>query len=131
MLLSVYSLFIRFSVPRPFFIFLGKPQWVKISGPDEVVAGVSALYECSAICSRTCYYTWNVKGQSFPGSKFTLIENGVDTSISLACTVTDEDHKHFVSEIRSVTVISMFILQQREFELSLKTFMFSCFHTLN
>ncbi|XP_053481190.1 hemicentin-2 isoform X2 [Ictalurus furcatus] len=83
-----------------------KPQWVKISGPDEVVAGVSALYECSAICSRTCYYTWNVKGQSFPGSKFTLTENGVDTFISLACTVTDEDHKHFVSEIRSVTVIN-------------------------
>ncbi|KAF4088390.1 hypothetical protein AMELA_G00082420 [Ameiurus melas] len=83
-----------------------KPQLVKISGPDEVVAGVSALYECSAICSRTCYYTWNVKDKSFPGSKFTLTENGVDKFISLACTVTDEDHKHFVSEIRSVTVIN-------------------------
>ncbi|MCI4374685.1 hypothetical protein PGIGA_G00009200 [Pangasianodon gigas] len=83
-----------------------KPQWVKLSGPDEVIAGVSALYECSAVCSRTCYYTWNLKGQSFPGSKFTLTENGVDKFISLTCTVTDEDHKYFVSKITSVTVIN-------------------------
>ncbi|KAK2855121.1 hypothetical protein Q7C36_006990 [Tachysurus vachellii] len=83
-----------------------KPQMVRISGPDEVVAGVSTIYECSAFCSRTCYYTWNVKEQSFPGSKLTLTENGVDNFISITCTVTDEDNKHFVSEVRSVTVIN-------------------------
>ncbi|TSZ83248.1 Hemicentin-1 [Bagarius yarrelli] len=84
----------------------GKPTHVMLSGPDEVVAGVGTIYKCSAICSRTCYYTWNVKDQSFPGSKFILTENGVDKFISLTCTVTDEAHKHFVSETRSVTVIN-------------------------
>ncbi|XP_058252128.1 hemicentin-1-like [Hemibagrus wyckioides] len=84
----------------------GTPHGVTISGPTEVVAGVSTIYECSAFCSRTCYYTWSVKEQSFAGSRLTLTENGVDNFISLTCTVTDEDHKHFVSEIILVTVIN-------------------------
>lgn len=117
----MYILCLLGSEFHDYFFLPGEPQWVKISGPDEVVAGVSALYECSAICSHTCYYTWNVKGQSFPGSKFTLTENGVDNFISLTCTVTDEDHKHFASKIRLVTVRSMIILQPRASRLSLNT----------
>ncbi|KAK3571900.1 hypothetical protein QTP86_020544 [Hemibagrus guttatus] len=84
----------------------GTPQRVTISGPAEVVAGVSTIYECSAFCTTTCYYTWNVKEQSFAGSKLTLNENGVDNFISITCTVTDKDHNHFVSEVISVTVIN-------------------------
>ncbi|KAF7708272.1 carcinoembryonic antigen-related cell adhesion molecule 20-like [Silurus meridionalis] len=83
-----------------------KPQFVQILGPKEVVAGVSAFYECTAVCSHKCNYTWNVKDQTFPGREFTLTENGVDRFVTLQCTVSDEDRKYFVSDVRSVTVIN-------------------------
>ncbi|XP_076847364.1 cell adhesion molecule CEACAM1-like isoform X2 [Brachyhypopomus gauderio] len=51
---------------------------VEISGPDEVVAGVSALYQCSAVCRPSCIYTWTVEGQSIAGSTFTLTANGMN-----------------------------------------------------
>lgn len=84
------------------------PQQVRISGADEVIAGVSSVYECSAVCTGVCKYTWEVNDQSVSGRTFTLTANGVSTSVTLMCTVTDADRKYFVSDVKSVTVINPF-----------------------
>ncbi|KAI4892900.1 hypothetical protein NFI96_018114 [Prochilodus magdalenae] len=82
------------------------PQMVKISGPLEAVAGVAALYECSARCTGRCSYSWDVDGRSVNGNTFTLVADGVNSFVSVQCTVADEERKHFVSEVVSVTVIN-------------------------
>ncbi|XP_036450935.1 hemicentin-2-like [Colossoma macropomum] len=87
-------------------VIAGKPQKVKISGPEEVIAGVDALYECSALCTGLCHYSWIVGGQTVDGSTFTLTTNGENTVVSLTCLVSDEKQMNFESTVISVTVIN-------------------------
>ncbi|KAL6489492.1 hypothetical protein MHYP_G00032330 [Metynnis hypsauchen] len=87
-------------------VIAGKPQKVQISGPEEVVAGVDALYECSALCTGLCHYSWLVEGRTVDGSTFTLTADGGNTVVSVACTVSDEERKNFESKVISVTVIN-------------------------
>ncbi|XP_066540139.1 carcinoembryonic antigen-related cell adhesion molecule 5-like [Hoplias malabaricus] len=84
----------------------GIPSMVEISGPKEVIAGVSSVFECSAVCSGTCVYTWEVDGHSGSGSRFTVLANGISTYISVTCTVKEPKGQNPFTKVISVKVIN-------------------------
>ncbi|XP_062373899.1 carcinoembryonic antigen-related cell adhesion molecule 5-like [Sardina pilchardus] len=61
------------------------PKNVIISGPNSVQVGVKATFECSAVCSPSCVYTWEVYGRTLSGSTVDLTISKYVATETLVC----------------------------------------------
>lgn len=61
------------------------PSNVTISGPDALEVGVKASFKCTAHCSPSCSYTWNVYGRTMQGSVVDITVNRYVATESFSC----------------------------------------------
>ncbi|XP_062373672.1 carcinoembryonic antigen-related cell adhesion molecule 20-like isoform X2 [Sardina pilchardus] len=61
------------------------PKNITISGPNSVQVGVKATFECSAVCTPPCFYTWEVYGKTLHGSNFDLTISKYVATETLIC----------------------------------------------
>ncbi|KAG5267318.1 hypothetical protein AALO_G00220410 [Alosa alosa] len=64
---------------------IGGPKNVTITGPNSVQVGVKATFECSAVCTPSCVYTWEVYGRTIHGSKVDLTISKYVATETLLC----------------------------------------------
>lgn len=68
-------------------VFLaGGPKNLTISGPNSVQVGVKATFECSAVCTPACVYTWDVYGRTLHGSTIDFTISRYVATETLTCT---------------------------------------------
>ncbi|XP_062406678.1 hemicentin-1-like [Sardina pilchardus] len=61
------------------------PKTVTITGPSSVQVGVKATFECSAVCTPSCFYTWEVYGKTLHGSKVDLTVSKYVATETIVC----------------------------------------------
>ncbi|KAL2102287.1 hypothetical protein ACEWY4_001455 [Coilia grayii] len=65
---------------------IGGPKDVTISGPKSVRVGQKSTFECSAVCTPPCVYTWDAYGRTLHGNKVELTVSHYVATETLACT---------------------------------------------
>ncbi|KAG5276925.1 hypothetical protein AALO_G00111440 [Alosa alosa] len=61
------------------------PKTVTITGPSSVQVGVTATFECSAVCTTFCFYTWEIYGKTLHGSKVDLTLSKYAATETIVC----------------------------------------------
>ncbi|KAL2102936.1 hypothetical protein ACEWY4_002104 [Coilia grayii] len=64
---------------------IGGPKDVTISGPKSVQVGQKSTFQCSAVCTPPCVYSWQAYGITLHGSKVELTISHYVATETLTC----------------------------------------------
>ncbi len=80
------------------------PKNVVISGPDSLEVGITASFSCSAECTPSCSFTWNLYGKTMTGGTVDITVNRYISTEFISCQAENTFTKEMVTVNETLSV---------------------------